>query len=317
MDESVNIGKAVSWCMKRDVISVLDMRDDIEQLIDLAAKLKRERGHHEKPLDGKTLAMIFEKSSTRTRVSFEVAMTELGGRGMYLSSNDMQIGRGETISDTAKVLSRFVHGIMYRAFRNDMMKELAASATVPVINGLDDLEHPCQILADLLTVKEAFQDLAGLKMVYLGDGNNVCNSLMLGAALTGMDMVACCPEERMPDPKVLEEAQAVASLRGCSITQDSDPLRACQGAHVLYTDVWVSMGDSMSLQEAQSLFSDYQINQRLLDVADGRCIVMHCLPAHRGEEISAEAMDGERSVVFDQAENRLHAQKAILWTLLR
>jgi ornithine carbamoyltransferase len=303
--------------MKRDVITVLDMRDDIEQLIELASRLKRQRGSHEKPLENKTLAMIFEKSSTRTRVSFEVAMNELGGRGMYLSSNDMQIGRGETISDTAKVLSRFVHGIMYRAFRNDMMKELAAAATVPVINGLDDLEHPCQILADLLTVQENFQRLQGLKMVYLGDGNNVCNSLMLGAALTGMDMVACCPEARMPDAEVLKQAQTVASTKGCRISLDSDPLRACQGAHVLYTDVWVSMGDEMSLQEAMDLFSEYQINQRLLDVADPSCIVMHCLPAHRGEEISAEVIDGPQSVVFDQAENRLHAQKAILWNLLR
>lgn len=308
---------ALNQDMKRDVISVLDMRDDIEDLIDLAARLKKERGSHETPLHGKTLAMIFEKSSTRTRVSFEVAMNELGGRGMYLSSKDMQIGRGETISDTAKVLSRFVHGIMYRAFRNDMMKELAASATIPVINGLDDLEHPCQILADLLTVKENFSRLSGLKMVYLGDGNNVCNSLMLGAALTGMDMVACCPEDRMPDAGVMEQARVIGEANNCIISKDSNPLQACVGAHVLYTDVWVSMGDSMTLEEAKSLFGDYQINKALLGVASKDCIVMHCLPAHRGEEISAEAMDGNQSVVFDQAENRLHAQKAILWKLLK
>lgn len=303
--------------MKRDVVSVLDMRDDIEDLVDLAARLKEERGRHEKPLEGKTLAMIFEKSSTRTRVSFEVAMNELGGRGMYLSSQDMQIGRGETIADTAKVLSRFVHGIMYRAFRNDMMNELAANATVPVISGLDDLEHPCQILADLLTVKERFNTLRGLKMVYLGDGNNVCNSLMLGAALVGMDMVACCPESRMPDRDVAEEAQRIAADNGCSVTLDTDPMNACRGAHILYTDVWVSMGDSMTLEDAKGIFSEYQINSRLLGICDGDAIVMHCLPAHRGEEITAEVMDGDRSVVFDQAENRLHAQKAILWTLLR
>ncbi len=303
--------------MKRDLVSVLDMRDDIEGLIDLAARLKAERGQHETPLEGKTLAMIFEKSSTRTRVSFEVAMSELGGRGMYLSSNDMQLGRGESISDTAKVLSRYVHGIMYRAFENKMMVELAASASIPVINGLDDLEHPCQILADLLTVRERFQHLQGLKMVYLGDGNNVCNSLLLGAALTGMDMVACCPEGRSPNQEMLEKAQDIAALRGCSITLDSDPKSACKGAHVLYTDVWISMGDTLSPDEARRLFSPYQINQSLLDIADPKCIVMHCLPAIRGEEISAEAMDGPQSAVFDQAENRLHAQKAVLMTLLR
>ncbi len=303
--------------MKRDLISVMDIADEIHELLDLAARLKRERGAHERPLEGKTLAMIFEKSSTRTRVSFELAMTELGGHAMFLGAQDMQLGRGETVADTAKVLSRYVHGIMYRARSNQMMRELAANATVPVISGLDDLEHPCQALADLLTVKERKGGLQGLKMVYMGDGNNVCNSLMLAAGAAGMEMAACTPEGRMPDAAIGEKAAALAGRNGGSISFCHDPREAALGADVLYTDVWVSMGDDTDSVMARSIFAPYSIDEGMLALAAEDAIVLHCLPAHRGEEISAAVMDGAQSAVFDQAENRLHAQKAVLHRLLR
>ncbi len=303
--------------MKKDLISVMDAAAEIHDLLDLAARLKIERGDHERPLDGKTLAMIFEKSSTRTRVSFELAMTELGGHAMFLGANDMQLGRGETVADTAKVLSRYVHGIMYRARSNQMMRELAANSTVPVISGLDDLEHPCQALADLLTVKERKGGLRGLRLVYMGDGNNVCNSLMLAAAAAGMDMTACTPEGRMPDRAIGDKAAALAKETGGSVELSHDPREAARGADVLYTDVWVSMGDGTDSVMARSIFSPYSIDEGMLSLAAEDAIVLHCLPAHRGEEISAGAMDGPQSAVFDQAENRLHAQKAVLHWLLR
>jgi ornithine carbamoyltransferase len=302
---------------KRDLVSVLDMKDDMPQLIDLAIKLKRERGKHKAPLAGKTLGMIFEKQSTRTRVSFDVAMSELGGHPTVISASDMQIGRGETVADTAKVLSRFVHGIMYRAYSHKIVRELAANATIPVINGLDDVEHPCQVLADMVTIKEKKGNFKGLKMVYLGDGNNMTNSLMLAAALLGMDMVTSCPEIRMPNKEIFEKAVEIGKKTGSKITIETDPKKACVGADILYADVWISMGDPMTKEEAFKLFGAYQINRSLLDVADPECIVMHCLPAHRDEEVSAEVLDGPQSVVFDQTENRLHAQKAILYTLLK
>ena len=303
--------------MKRDLISILDVSKDLQGILDLAYQLKRSRGIHDQPLKGKTLAMIFEKASTRTRVSFEVAMAELGGNVMYLSSKDMQLGRGETIEDTAKVLSRYVHGIMYRANSHVVMMDLAENASIPVINGLDDLEHPCQILADLLTIMDSKGDLKGLKMSYFGDGNNVCNSLMLGAALCGMHFYAACPKGRKPDPAIVEEAEAIAKARGGSVTNVFTAQQAAKDADILYTDVWVSMGDKLSKEEAIKVFSPFQVNEALLDLAKDDCMVMHCLPAHRGEEISAAVMDGPNSVVFDQAENRLHAQKAVLMTFMK
>ncbi len=303
--------------MKKDLVSILDVRDEMTDILELAARLKRERGVHEKPLEGKTLAMIFEKSSTRTRVSFETAMVELGGHAMFLGANDMQLGRGETIADTAKVLSRYVHGIMYRAFSNITMTELAENASVPVISGLDDVEHPCQALADLLTVKERKGALKGLRMTYLGDGNNVCHSLMLAGALAGMHVTACCPPERSPDKGIMAQAAEIASLAGGSATLEHDPTAGVEGADVLYTDVWISMGDAMDADDARRMFSPYAIDAGLLAKAKPDAIVLHCLPAHRGEEIAAEVMDGPQSAVFDQAENRMHAQKAVLHRLLR
>lgn len=302
--------------MKRDLISVLDISDDIDDLIESAAYLKKNRAKHNHPLVGKSLAMIFEKPSTRTRSSFEIAVVELGGHAMFLDARGMQIGRGETIADTAKVLSRYVHGIVYRAYTNVAMRELAASSEVPVINALDDMEHPCQALADLLTIKEKKGQLDGLKVVYLGDGNNVCNSLLLAGALTGMHMVASCPPERMPDKTIATCAAEIAEGWGESVELESDPYKAVRDADVLYTDVWVSMGDESDPEYARALFSPYAIDAELLALAKDDAIVLHCLPAHRGEEIAAEVIDGPQSVVFDQAENRLHAQKAVLQLLL-
>lgn len=302
---------------KRDLISVLDMKDYMPELIDLAVKLKSERGQHGAPLKGKTLAMIFEKPSTRTRISFGVAISELGGMPMYISSSEMQLGRGETVEDTAKVMSRFVHGIMYRAYDYKIMDELGLHATVPVISGLDNLEHPCQALADMVTIKEKKGKLKGLKFVYLGDGNNVCNSLLYACAILGIDMVVACPAVRMPNAEIMLKASRIADENGCRISANVEPLEACKDADILYTDTWISMGDTISKEDALRIFMKYQVNSSLLAVAKKDCIVMHCLPAHRGEEITAEVIDGPQSVVFDQAENRLHAQKAVLYKLLR
>ncbi len=301
---------------KKNLISVLDMKDQWPDLVDLAIKLKAERGHHGAPLAGKTLAMMFEKPSTRTRTSFDVAITELGGHALYLDVTKMQMGHGETVEDTARVLSRFVHGIMYRAFDYKMMDKLGEWATVPVISGLDDLEHPCQALADMVTIKEKLGSFRGKKIVYLGDGNNVCNSLLYASAIMGIDMVACCPATRMPNAEIMLGAANIAAENGSKIVASHDPQEACVGADVLYTDTWISMGDDTPVDKAIKLFQMYQINDELLSIANPGCIVMHCLPAHRGQEITNEVIEGPHSVVFDQAENRLHAQKAVLYTLL-
>ena len=302
---------------KRNIISVLDMKDDMPQLVELAEKLKKERGNHGEPLRGKTLAMIFEKPSTRTKISFDVAMSELGGHPLYLSARDMQLDHGETVEDTARVMSRFVHGIMYRAFDYKMMDRLGDSATVPVISRLDNLEHPCQALADMLTIKEHLGSFKGKKLVYLGDGNNVCNSLLYACAIMGVDMIACCPAVRMPNAEIMLGAARIADQNGSKILASHEPLEACVDADILYTDTWVSMGDSTSEEVAVKIFKKYQINQELLDIAKPDCIVMHCLPCHRGQEITDDVIEGPHSVVFDEAENRLHAQKAILLTLLK
>lgn len=302
---------------KRDLISVLDMKEDWPDLVDLSIKLKAERGRHGAPLEGKTLAMMFEKPSTRTRISFDVAITELGGHALYIDVSKMQMGHGETVEDTAKVMSRFVHGIMYRAYDYKMMDKVGENSTVPVISGLDNLEHPCQALADMVTIKEKKGSFRGKKLVYLGDGNNVCNSLLYASAIMGLDMIACCPATRMPNAEIMLNASRIADSNGSKIIASHDPLEACKDADVLYTDTWVSMGDDTPVEKAVKLFHMYQINNDLLAIAKPDCIVMHCLPAHRGQEITADVMDGPQSVVFDQAENRLHAQKAVLYTLLR
>ncbi len=302
---------------KKDLISVVDMKAEWPALVDLAIKLKKERGHHGDPLKGKTLAMMFEKPSTRTRTSFDIAITELGGHALYLDVSKMQMGHGETVEDTARVLSRFAHGIMYRAFDYKMMDKLGEWATIPVISGLDNLEHPCQALADIVTIKERFGECRGRKLVYLGDGNNVCNSLLYACAIMGIDMVACCPATRMPNAEIMMKAADIARENGSKIIASHEPQEACKDADVLYTDTWISMGDTTSEAEAIRIFQKYQINDDLLSIASPECIVMHCLPAHRGQEITNSVIEGEHSVVFDQAENRLHAQKAVLYTLLK
>jgi ornithine carbamoyltransferase len=299
---------------KRDLLSMLDVEDDLVGLLELAGTIKNrtKAGEPYEPLRGRSLAMIFEKASTRTRVSFEVGMTQLGGHALFLSPTDLQIGRGETIADTARVLSRYVDGIMYRAFRRENVEELARNSTVPVINGLDDREHPCQIIADLFTIRERMGKLKGRKLAYVGDGNNVCNSLLLGSAIVGMHMVAACPPGYVPDAEILAQARRIAKETGSSLEVAADPTEAVHGADVLYTDVWVSMGQEKEREERERLFRPYQVNRTLLRAAKPDAVVMHCLPAHRGLEITDDVIDGPQSIVFDQAENRLHAQKAIL-----
>ncbi len=303
---------------KRDLLSMLDVEKDLMAILELATSLKNrtKAGEPYEPLRGKSLAMIFEKSSTRTRVSFEVGMTQLGGHALFLSPNDLQLGRGETIADTARVLSRYVDGIMYRAYKSENVRELARHATVPVINGLDDKEHPCQIITDLLTVQEHKGALNGKKLAYVGDGNNVCNSLLLGCAIVGMHMTAGVPEGYEPDAHLLAEARRIAAETGARVDVVHDPIAAVKHADVIYTDVWVSMGMEKEKEERERIFLPYQVNGNLVRAAKSDVSVMHCLPAHRGLEITDEVVDGPRSIVFDQSENRLHAQKAILVRLL-
>ncbi len=303
---------------KRDLISILDVERDLIGLLELAGNFKNraKAGETFEPLRGKSLAMIFEKASTRTRVSFEVGMSQLGGHAVNLSPADTQLGRGETIADTARVLSRYVDAIMYRAYRHTDMVELAHSATVPVINGLDDLEHPCQIIADLFTILEAKKTLRGLKIAYVGDGNNVCNSLLLGAAVVGANISVGCPKANRPDADILREAERVAKETKGEARVVTDPKAAVAAADVVYTDVWVSMGMEKERAEREKVFRPYQVNASLMRHAKPDALVMHCLPAHRGLEITDDVIDGPQSIVFDQAENRLHAQKAILARLM-
>ena len=298
-----------------NLLSMADAKDDIQEILDTASALKSGE-INDKALTGKYLGMIFEKSSTRTRVSFEVGMHQLGGTPLYLSSNELQLGRGEPISDTARVLSRFLDCIMIRAKSHKAVKELIKYSDIPVINGLTDKEHPCQTFADLLTIKEYKGDF-NRKLVFVGDGNNVCNSLMLAASYTGMDMTIACPEGYEPNKPLYNLALAEAEKTGSNILIEHDVHEAVKDADILYTDVWVSMGDEEEETERKQLFKDYQINAQLLSEAKDDAIVMHCLPANRDEEITEEVMLSPQSAIWDQAENRLHAQKAILYLLLK
>ncbi len=304
---------------KRDIISVLDMKDDLGKILDKALKMKTEppKGRRPEPLKRKVLGMVFEKPSLRTRVSFEVGMQQLGGSALYIGPDEVKIGKRESVSDVANVLSRYVDGIMYRAFSNEIMVELAKHASVPVINGLDDREHPCQCAADLLTVLEKKGSLKGLQMAYVGDGNNVCNSLLLGCAVVGMNMRAATPKDHAPDAGILAKAMEIAEGTGCVIETTSNPFQATEGCDVVYTDTWVSMGQEAEKAERERIFMPYQVNEKLMEKANDDWIFLHCLPAHRGYEVSAEVIDSTHSVVFDQAENRMHAQKAILATVLK
>ncbi|MCR4442697.1 MAG: ornithine carbamoyltransferase [Peptococcaceae bacterium] len=302
----------------RDFISLADFsRQEIWYLLELARDLKdkQKKGIPHRLLEGKTLAMIFQKASTRTRVSFEVAMYHLGGLAMFLSKNDLQIGRGEPIQDTARVLARYCDGILIRTFSHQEVLDLARYSDVPVINGLTDDFHPTQVLADLLTIWEHKGDLNGLKLAFIGDGNNVANSLLTGGAIMGMEVAVASPPGFAPDPRVVEKARTLAGSTG-KISVVCDPQEAVKGSQVLYTDVWASMGQEEEAATRRKALAGYQVNRELLKLAGEDAVVMHCLPAHRGEEITDEVMEGPQSVIFDEAENRLHAHKAILAALL-
>lgn len=303
----------------RDFLSLTDYTpEEIMDLIHLGIELKKKQkaGETYQPLAGKTLAMIFEKSSTRTRVSFEVGMYQLGGHALFLSKNDIQLGRGETIADTGRVLSRYVDGIMIRTFAHKNVVELARSSTVPVINGLTDLNHPCQALTDFMTIYEKKGDLKGLKLAYIGDGNNMVHSLMMGGVKLGMHVAVASPSGYEPDAEVVQSTLDAAAAAGGTYTFHYDPVEAIQDADVVYTDVWASMGMEAEQKEREQAFKDYQVNAELTKHAKPDYVFMHCLPAHRGEEVTEDVLEGSHSVIFDQAENRLHAQKAILAALM-
>ena len=294
----------------------LDLRDlttdDITTILTEAMRRKLVRAHgEEQELAGKSLAMIFEKNSTRTRVSFEVAMNELGGSPIVLQKDDLQLGRGETVADTARVLSRYVHAMMLRAYHHNTLIELAEYATVPVINGLTDLLHPCQLLADAMTIEEKLGNLAGKKVAWIGDGNNMANTWITLAEKMDFELVLACPSTLPPNRGILHEAKAA----GAKVTLTTSPEEAARGAHVVTTDTWVSMGDDDTLTRKQA-FTGFQVNEALMALAEKDAIFLHCLPAHRGEEVSDAVLDGPQSCVWDEAENRLHVQKAILlWCL--
>ncbi|MBA2874913.1 ornithine carbamoyltransferase [Thermaerobacillus caldiproteolyticus] len=314
------VKQTISSSLKgKDLLTLIDFSsEEIHDVLALAAELKQKQraGERYTPLAGKTLAMIFEKPSTRTRVSFEVGMTQLGGHSLYLNSNDLQIGRGETIADTARVLSQYVDAIMIRTFAHSKIEELAHYATIPVINGLTDDDHPCQALADLLTIYELKKKLKGIKLVYVGDGNNVAHSLMIAAAKVGMDCTIACPIGYEPKENYVKEAVKAAEQTGAAITVTHDPSEAVVGADVIYTDVWTSMGQEQESEERLSVFQPFQVNEQLVQKAKDDYIFLHCLPAHRGEEVTADVIDSAHSFVFQQAGNRLHVQKAILLSLL-
>jgi ornithine carbamoyltransferase len=276
----------------------------------------QKQGKVHQPLKGKSLGMIFEKPSTRTRVSFEVGMYQLGGRALFLSSNDLQLGRGEPIEDTAQTLSRYLDGIMIRTFAQATVEELARFATIPVINGLTDLHHPCQALSDLFTISEKRGKLEGLRFSYIGDGNNMSHSLIEACVKMGMHVALACPPGYEPDAAVMREARQVAADTGSELKLSNDPFKAAADADIVYTDVWASMGQESEHAKRVNAFRGYQVNAKIMQAADPKALVMHCLPAHRGEEISAEVLDGPQSIIFDQAENRLHTQKAVLELLM-
>lgn len=300
----------------KDMLSIHDLSvDEVQEILALAKELKAKQkaGVPHKILKGKTLGMIFEKSSTRTRVSFETGMYQLGGQALFLSNRDLQLGRGEPIRDTARVLSRYLDGIMIRTFGHDRVEELAKWADIPVINALTDLLHPCQVLTDLLTIEEyKGKNLKGLKMAYVGDGNNMTNSFLYGCAKVGMTFVAATPEDYRPDATVFKNALEDAKEMGASLSLVTDPHEAVKDADIVVTDTWASMGQEAEHEARKKIFAPYQVNKELLEGADKRVIVMHCLPAYRGEEITEEVLEANADVIFDEAENRLHTQKAIM-----
>jgi len=297
---------------KRDFLAITDLtRDEVLRLFDLARRMKA-GAYRETPLAGKTLAMIFAKSSTRTRVSFEVGTHQLGGQALFLSSRDIQIGRGEPIPDTARVLSRYVDGIMIRTFDHGEVEQLARHATVPVINGLTDLSHPCQVLADLFTVREALGGWEGKRIAWVGDGNNMANSWIEAAEVLGFELRLACPEGYEPNRRIFDRAKAA----GACVSITEVPEEAIEGVQVVNTDVWASMGQEEEAEARRNAFRGYTVDAELMKLADPKAIFLHCLPAHRGEEVATEVIDGPQSRVWDEAENRLHVQKALLATLM-
>lgn len=300
----------------KDMLSIHDLSvDEVQEILALAKELKAKQkaGVPHEILKGKTLGMIFEKSSTRTRVSFETGMYQLGGQALFLSNRDLQLGRGEPIRDTARVLSRYLDGIMIRTFGHDRVEELAKWADIPVINALTDLLHPCQVITDLLTIEEyKGKNLKGLKMAYVGDGNNMTNSFLYGCAKVGMTFVAATPEDYRPDETVFKNALEDAKETGAELSLVTDPKEAVTDADIVVTDTWASMGQEAEHEARKKIFAPYQVNKELLKGADKRVIVMHCLPAYRGEEITEEVLEANADVIFDEAENRLHTQKAIM-----
>ena len=300
----------------KHLLKLLDLsREEIIDLLDLADKLKAERkaGIPHPILAGKTLGMIFEKSSTRTRVSFETGMYQLGGQALFLSSRDLQIGRGEPVEDTARVLSRYLDGIMIRTFAQSEVEDLAKYGSIPIINGLTDFCHPCQVLADLMTVREHKHQLEGINMCYIGDGNNMANSLIVGFLKVGAHVSIACPKEYQPDAQILEFVKDYEGM----FNMTDDPMVAAKDADVIFTDVWASMGQEGEKAVREKAFAGYQVNDQLLSVAHEGCMVQHCLPAHRGEEITAEVFEAHADEIFDEAENRLHAQKAVLVAVMK
>lgn len=306
--------------MNKDLLKMDDLtKEDILDILNLADQLKYELKHDipNEHLKGKSLGMIFEKSSTRTRVSFEVGMYQLGGNALFLSSRDLQIGRGEPVEDTARVLSRFIQGIMIRTFSQTEVETLAKYSSIPIINGLTDDEHPCQVLADLMTIREYKNILEGLNVAYIGDGNNMAQSLIIGTLKVGMNLKIACPKDCMPKESYIKRGEELATLEGTNFTICHSPIEAAKDADVILTDVWASMGQEDDAKEKIKSFEGFQINDELLALAKSDAIVLHCLPAHRGEEITAKVLEDHSAEIFDESENRLHAQKAVLVKLMK
>lgn len=306
--------------MTRHLLTIFDLSaKEIESLLIRAGELKaiQKQGIECRPLKGKTLGLLFEKQSTRTRLSFEIAALQLGGHSIYLSPHQIQMGRGEELRDTARVFSRYLDGVVIRTFEHKMIEEVADNSSIPVINGLTDMHHPCQIISDMLTILEKKDRISGIRLAYIGDGNNVAHSLIEGAAVMGMNIRIASPKGYEPDNRITEMARQKAIETGASIEIMEDPFEAVDNADVVYTDVWTSMGQEEEEGKRKSIFKKYQINRELIKKAKGDAIILHCLPAHRGEEITDEMMEAPQSVVFDQAENRLHMQKALLEMLIR
>ncbi len=298
------------------LLKLLDLStEEITGILDLADQLKYERKHNipHRHLEGQTLGMIFQKSSTRTRVSFETGMYQLGGHALFLSSKDLQIGRGEPVQDTARVLSRYLDGIMIRTFEQKEVEDLAKFGSIPVINGLTDFCHPCQVLADLMTIREKFGSFTGLKMCYIGDGNNMANSLIVGGLKVGMNVAVATPDGYKPDGEVLEFTKGYAD----KFVLETDPFMAASGADIVITDTWTSMGEEAEKEERKKVFKDYQVNKQLLAAANAGAMVQHCLPAYRGQEITEEVFEEHADEIFNEAENRLHAQKAVMVKLMK